>query len=698
AGLYSVYDADAGTAAAIAAHAAQLFAYLGPSAHDDFYTHPTCRRFYRDHVEAVLTRINTLTGTAYRDDPTILCWELGNEPRAQSDNTGAKMQAWIEEMAPFFKAVDANHLLTTGQEGFYDYDSGPWWLNGSQGTNFITNHQVPEVDLCTFHLWPSHWSWNYSQSMSWVSSHIADAHGTIGKPIFIGEFGYPRDGGGGTSGRDQLYQGVFDAFATQSASGSLFWILYHDAYPDYDGFGVYYPADAATIAIIEAAAEAAAGTDPPENVSGFWAETRSGEEGLIDLAWSEPEGITAVRIYRRGVGGYPLYDDGGGVVPEWPESEGEAQAQGWTPVVDQAPGTPLGVDQPGARDMCYYAAFTEGCNGLVAGGAPGARGRSLNYRLGDFDADGSVYFQDLVIFSNAFDTCAGQPGFLAEIDIGPTDDATELGLPLTDGCVGFEDLMILSLAWDGGGRRPAQRQFRADEAGEEGPVVFWLEPVDRPESGGAAGGAKGWRVCCATGGHALKGVRMVFTWSGASDAPRTDSPAVRAGEAWGSPAWFHVSEPSAPGLVVTAACLRAGGLQGERLVLAAIDLAGAADAPDVRLARVAARDPANRELSVQVVFTPPAQRPGALKFSPGPSPAAGAVSLWIESPAAVAGTVYDVQGRAVAALGPWLAEGGRARCEWDRRGPAGGRLGPGVYLLELRSGSERQRGRIVLID
>ena len=26
-----------------------------------------------------------------------------------------------------------------------------------------------------------------------------------------------------------------------AAAGSLFWILYHDTYPDYDKFGIYYP-------------------------------------------------------------------------------------------------------------------------------------------------------------------------------------------------------------------------------------------------------------------------------------------------------------------------------------------------------------------------------------------------------------------------------------------------------------------------
>jgi hypothetical protein len=46
-------------------------------------------------MQTVLTRVNTLTGVAYRDDPTILGWELMNEPRCDADPTGAMVQVRI---------------------------------------------------------------------------------------------------------------------------------------------------------------------------------------------------------------------------------------------------------------------------------------------------------------------------------------------------------------------------------------------------------------------------------------------------------------------------------------------------------------------------------------------------------------------------------------------------------------------------
>lgn len=42
--------------------------------------------------QALLTRKNHLTGVLYKDDPTILAWELINEPRCITDPTGNTLQ------------------------------------------------------------------------------------------------------------------------------------------------------------------------------------------------------------------------------------------------------------------------------------------------------------------------------------------------------------------------------------------------------------------------------------------------------------------------------------------------------------------------------------------------------------------------------------------------------------------------------
>jgi len=238
----------------------QYVAWSGTaSSHDDFYTDANCRTWYKNHISTVLNRVNTFNGRIYREDPTIFAWELANEPRCTSDASGATLEAWITEMSAYIKSIDSTHLVTTGSEGFYG-PAGPahnlrTWMS-TQGVDFIPHHAVETIDFACVHDWGAHWGTSYAESMTWVRDHIDDSTDLLGKPVILEEFGRPRPIGT----RDTFYQGWYDevysaAQAGDAAGGSNFWILYHDDYEDYDGFGVYYPDDTTTCAII--AAEAA---------------------------------------------------------------------------------------------------------------------------------------------------------------------------------------------------------------------------------------------------------------------------------------------------------------------------------------------------------------------------------------------------------------------------------------------------------
>jgi mannan endo-1,4-beta-mannosidase len=309
--------------------------------HDDFYTDDSTRAWYRNHCDRLSHRVNTFNGRTYRDDPTILAWELANEPRCPSDRSGNTLANWIDEMSAFIQGLDPNHLVTTGIEGFYDEDGGPWYLNGSEGVDFIRDHQVIGIDYATVHSWPDHWGFNLATTMGFLSRQLGDADAVVGKPCVLEEYGKARDATAlaathaapfagsdavvgathgaagrahydpetyfspgvtpydvpgarplrrgrarrespspwinpahepnkgrreqrlaGTATRDLFFQNYCDMLLARQAGGSSVWILYHDGYPDYDGFGIYYPADSSTVVILEAhaAAMAALGT------------------------------------------------------------------------------------------------------------------------------------------------------------------------------------------------------------------------------------------------------------------------------------------------------------------------------------------------------------------------------------------------------------------------------------------------------
>ncbi|WP_168216262.1 cellulase family glycosylhydrolase [Halorussus halobius] len=213
------------------------------SNHDDFYTDPNCRALYKEYVEAVLTRVNVFTGREYRNDPGIMLWELVNEPDLL-DNDGATsiMQDWIEEMAPFIKSVDDNHLLSTGEIGYYE-ESKEKSLPGKsdQGMDFVENHQPDAIDAATFHMYLNKNGLlaedddGVPRWKTWVENHAIDAHETLEKPVYAGEVAPSNDDGqfrvdrrdddwkSQDEKRAKKYREIFDEFLAHDVNGALNW-------------------------------------------------------------------------------------------------------------------------------------------------------------------------------------------------------------------------------------------------------------------------------------------------------------------------------------------------------------------------------------------------------------------------------------------------------------------------------------------
>ncbi|PHT93874.1 Mannan endo-1,4-beta-mannosidase 1 [Capsicum annuum] len=121
----------------------------------DFFNNPKVKNFYKNHVKVVLTRVNKITKVAYKDDPTILSWELMNEPRCTSDLSGKTMQYWITEMTRHFKSIDKNHLLEIGLEEFYGNNRKQYYPKSLEfRTDFVSNNQIKGIDFTSIHMYP----------------------------------------------------------------------------------------------------------------------------------------------------------------------------------------------------------------------------------------------------------------------------------------------------------------------------------------------------------------------------------------------------------------------------------------------------------------------------------------------------------------------------------------------------------------
>ncbi|CAN4118300.1 unnamed protein product [Withania somnifera] len=175
------------------------------SSDDDFYTHPMLKTFYKNHIEKVVTRLNSITRVAYRDDPTIMAWELMNEPRDQADYSGKPLI--------FVKSLDNKHLLEVGMEGFY------------VGTDFISNHLINEIDFATIHAYTDQCDDAQLAWMErWITSHWKDSRTILKKPLVLAEFGKSSRGQGS---RDTFMNSVY-------RNGSLVWQLMAHGMENYD--------------------------------------------------------------------------------------------------------------------------------------------------------------------------------------------------------------------------------------------------------------------------------------------------------------------------------------------------------------------------------------------------------------------------------------------------------------------------------
>ena len=197
-----------------------------------FQTSTAAQELFYNHVRAIVGRTNSISGKAYKEDPAIFSWQIGNEPRCFSDEKEIQdgFIGWLTETARIIKELDPNHLLSTGSEGFWGCENN-WEL-----TERVNS--IPGVDYMTIHIWPYNWSWAKAESLSedlpeaiaktqeYISAH-KELAARLGLPLVLEEFGFPRDGfspsmEASTRARDTYYAYVFSQVGTL-LDGANFW-------------------------------------------------------------------------------------------------------------------------------------------------------------------------------------------------------------------------------------------------------------------------------------------------------------------------------------------------------------------------------------------------------------------------------------------------------------------------------------------
>lgn len=184
---------------------------------EQFHSCKPCMDDFKKHVKFILERTNTYTKRNYKEDPTIMAWEVANEPRVFTKENEVNFSKWLNAVVQQIKHLDKNHLVTTGSEG----KAG----SNDDLTTFERTHANKNIDYLTMHIWPKNWGWYKTEdesgstvvaiekTMAYIDEHIVVAK-KLQKPIILEEFGYPRnkeslDKKDSVTYRNQFYEAVF---------------------------------------------------------------------------------------------------------------------------------------------------------------------------------------------------------------------------------------------------------------------------------------------------------------------------------------------------------------------------------------------------------------------------------------------------------------------------------------------------------
>jgi len=193
--------------------------WRGISDENQFYTNPQVISDFEQYVSVLLNHVNTYTGIAYKNDPTIMTWELGNELSAPA--------SWVQLMANYIKSIDPQHLVMDGN-----------YEQADETTNFLPDLSIPAIDMYTGHYYPPT-----------ASTFLKEAQQTYAanKVFVVGEFDW-------NIFTPTAINNFLKLIQNSTASGDLYWSLF----PHADTYGfvyrkehytLHYPGDTADMRI-----------------------------------------------------------------------------------------------------------------------------------------------------------------------------------------------------------------------------------------------------------------------------------------------------------------------------------------------------------------------------------------------------------------------------------------------------------------
>ncbi|MCB9622654.1 MAG: cellulase family glycosylhydrolase [Sandaracinus sp.] len=193
---------------------------LSPAELARFFECQACDAHYVAHVRRVVGRVNAENGVAYRDDPTVIAWELANEVGATSVAAERALLAWVRRHAALVHELAPRQLVSAGHVGWRTERDREVWraVQAVDGIDYADLHAYPRRDSRVR---------QPRDLVRWLDARVSDAR-AIGKPLVIGELGFATNEPGAAR-----WLGAFLGHARRvGVDGVLLWIYRVSGYAD----------------------------------------------------------------------------------------------------------------------------------------------------------------------------------------------------------------------------------------------------------------------------------------------------------------------------------------------------------------------------------------------------------------------------------------------------------------------------------
>jgi mannan endo-1,4-beta-mannosidase len=194
-----------------------------------FWTDPRALANQLAYQRALATRINSVNGARYADDPTIFAWELANEARCESDRSGRTLAAWARRMSDGLRAAGVSQPIAWGGSGYL----------GRYGEDLRLIAADGGVDVLTLHMYASTLrTRRVEKVIAWGVATLRERSAvarSAGLPLLLEEVNWKPARPEGDAERARVL-GAWLAEAERLGVGSLPWMIGERGRRDYDGY------------------------------------------------------------------------------------------------------------------------------------------------------------------------------------------------------------------------------------------------------------------------------------------------------------------------------------------------------------------------------------------------------------------------------------------------------------------------------